>query len=478
MSWAKPRSHMHARFTSVRRSLPGVAAGLLLGLNLLLTGVAAAASPAADFQLHPGDRVCFYGDSITEQRYYGMDVETYVRTRFPGLHVEFVNSGVGGDKVNGGWAGRIDLRLERDVFPFKPTVVTIMLGMNDASYHAFDEPVFAAYQRGYEHIIASLQAHLPGARIVLIEPTPYDDITQPPKFPGGYNAVLLKYAAFVRQLAAKHHLQCVDFMQPLLDVVQRAQAENPALARQIIPGRIHPSAVGELVMAQALLKAWQAPATVTSVSIDAAAHRVVRSGNTKVTALAAQGGGLAWTQRDDALPFPILGLHENWWQFPPVEREWGSLSFFTPAPRPNWSVTEPDAALIVRLSGFYDALDAQPLQVTGLQPGRYTLTIDGQAVGTFTAAQLGQGINLARYHTPMLDQSYGVLDLVWKQTAWRFFAWRGIQTQLTFDHDPAVQHASRKLIAALEAQRQRIAQREYGAARPKPTHYELTPAGQ
>ena len=97
----------------------------------------------APFYLKSGDRVCFYGDSITEQRYYGVDVETYVRTRFPELHVKFVNSGVGGDRVTGGWAGPIDQRLERDVFPFKPDVVTIMLGMNDASYRAFNPGSFS-----------------------------------------------------------------------------------------------------------------------------------------------------------------------------------------------------------------------------------------------------------------------------------------------------------------------------------------------
>ena len=231
------------------------AGGLLLALALapLARPARAAGGDAGGFFLQAGDRVCFYGDSITEQRYYGMDVETFVRTRFPGLLVEFVNSGVGGDKVGGGWAGPIDRRLERDVFPFKPNVVTIMLGMNDASYRAFDPEIFATYQRGYEHIIASLQAHLPGVRIVLIEPTPYDDMTQPPKFPGGYNAVLLRYAAFVRDLAAEHHLACVDFMTPLLEVVQKAQAEDPKLAGEVLPGRVHPSAVGELVMAQALL---------------------------------------------------------------------------------------------------------------------------------------------------------------------------------------------------------------------------------
>ncbi|HKI68923.1 MAG TPA: SGNH/GDSL hydrolase family protein, partial [Verrucomicrobiae bacterium] len=242
----------------------------IIGLFLTSSASRAAVENDSSFYLKDGDNVCFYGDSITEQRFYGVDVQTYVRTRFPHLHVKFVNSGVGGDKVTGGWAGGIDLRLQRDVFPFKPNVVTIMLGMNDAKYRPFDGKIFSVYTNGYEHIIESLQQHLPGVRIVLIEPSPYDDVTEAPKFPGGYNAVLLRYAAFVRQLAARHHLPCVDLNTPLVDVMKKAQAENPKLAHEVIPGRIHPSAAGELVMAQGILKAWNAPATVTTVTINAA----------------------------------------------------------------------------------------------------------------------------------------------------------------------------------------------------------------
>ena len=134
-------------------------------LGLLLTPWAGRAGDdtASSFYLKDGDNVCFYGDSITEQRFYGVDVETYVRTRFPGLHVKFVNSGVGGDKVSGGWAGRIDRRLERDVFPFKPNVVTIMLGMNDARYRRLRPADLRGLPDGYEHIIASLQRICPAS---------------------------------------------------------------------------------------------------------------------------------------------------------------------------------------------------------------------------------------------------------------------------------------------------------------------------
>lgn len=446
---------------------------LALGSVLAIFAERANGSTHSPFYLKPGDRVCFYGDSITQQRFYGVDIETYVHTRFPNLHVKFVNSGVDADKVSGGWAGPIDLRLKRDVFPFKPNVVTIMLGMNDGGGRPFDQQLFDAYTNGYEHIIRSLQKHLPGVRMVLIEPSPYDDVTLPPKFPGGYNAVLVRYGAFVRWLAAQDHLMCVDFNRPLVEILRKAEAQNPALARQVIPGRVHPSAAGQLVMAQTLLKAWNAPATVTSVAIDAAHAHLIQAENTTVNDLTAARGMLSWTQQDQCLPLPVLGLRAKWWQFPPTERDGGALSFYVPPPPPSWDYTNAAAHLVVQLSHFYQALDQEPLQVRGLRPGHYILKINGREVGTFSGQQLKSGINLARYKTPMLLQAYHVLALVWKQVQWRFFAWRGIQTQLTFDHKPAVQRSANALITALGKQKEEIVNLQYIINQPKPTHYQL-----
>ncbi len=87
-------------------------------------------------------------------------------------------------------------------------------------------------------------------------------------------------------------------------------------------------------------------------------------------------------------------------------------------------------------------------------------------------------MNLAQYRTPMLEQSYHVLHLVWQQVQWRFFAWRGIQLKLAADPDPAVQQATEALLAALKKQEESLADEQYAAARPRPTHYELVPQSQ
>src|SRR4051812_1015068 len=96
-------------------------------LGILILAAAGLAGAQDNFGLREGDRVVFYGDSITDQRLYTTFTETFVVTRFPKLNVSFVHSGWGGDRVTGGAGGPVDVRLWRDVLPYNPTVVTIML---------------------------------------------------------------------------------------------------------------------------------------------------------------------------------------------------------------------------------------------------------------------------------------------------------------------------------------------------------------
>src|SRR5437867_306855 len=154
---------------------------------------------AESFALKEGDRVVFYGDSITEQRLYTTFTETYVVTRYPRLNVTFVHSGWGGDRVTGGFGGDVDLRLRRDVLAYKPTVMTIMLGMNDFGRRPYDASLFNTYATGYRHIIQSVRSALPGIRVTVIQPSPYDDTTRPPNFAGGDNSVLRRYGQFVEE---------------------------------------------------------------------------------------------------------------------------------------------------------------------------------------------------------------------------------------------------------------------------------------
>src|SRR3954466_9344547 len=110
---------------------------------IVLTLTISALAQTRDFALKSGDRVVFFGDSITEQRLYTSYVQQFVISRYPDLNVTFINSGWTGDTVNGNpcvpCAGVGALaRIERDVVAYKPTVVTLLFGMNDGLYKDFD----------------------------------------------------------------------------------------------------------------------------------------------------------------------------------------------------------------------------------------------------------------------------------------------------------------------------------------------------
>jgi len=395
---------------------------------------------AQSFYLKDGDRVVFYGDSITDQRLYTTFVETFVLTRFPQMKVAFTHSGWGGDRVTGGGGGPVDLRLQRDVFPYKPTVVTVMLGMNDGSYRAFDQKIFDTYAEGLRHIVESLQKNAPGVRITLIQPSPYDDVTRPPTFEGGYNAVLVRYGDFNKQLAASARLTAADLNTPIVAALEKANQLNSETAREIVRDRVHPGAGGHLLMAEALLKAWNAPPTVSAVEIDAASGRVVSTENTEVASLAS-APVLSWTQTDRALPMPL-------------------------------DTQDAALALALRASDFLDALDRETLRVTGLSAARYELAIDGDSAGTFAKEDLAAGINLAKLPTPMAKQAARVHELTLRHNLVHFARWRQVQVPLADEQWRSGQFQN--AVNALDALDAELVAIQRAAAQPKPHHYTLT----
>lgn len=365
-----------------RGILPAVAASILLVISSFCIKAIAQQAPASNFALHDGDHVTFYGDSITEQRQYTEDIEEYLLTRFPSWKVSFHNAGVGGDKVSGGWAGPVDLRLRRDVVAFHPDVVTVMLGMNDMYYRPDDPGIFSTFSTGYRQIVEKMQHDLPHARITLIEPSPYDDVSREPLPGGGYNATLLKYSQFIAQLAHERQTQVTDFNTPVNALIKALTQQSPDLALQVVPDRVHPQQAGHWVMAESLLKTWNAPAVVSSVVINASAKGGAEARNAAVTDLRQvldvkhAKALITWTELDQALPLP----------FAPPE-------------------LDPVMALTVKASDLLTALDQETLQAHGLPTGNYDLLIDDHKVAVFTSDDLTAGVNLATIQTPMLDQA-------------------------------------------------------------------------
>jgi lysophospholipase L1-like esterase len=412
-----------------------IAKSAALCASLLLSTVPFATAQTAtpvtsDFAIHDGDHVVIYGDSITDQRLYSTFMEEYVLTRFPAWKVQWTQSGVGGDKVSGGAAGPIDLRIQRDILPYKPNVVTIMLGMNDGYYRPSNDAIQKTYEDGYKSMVNTILQGAPGVRLTLIGPSPYDDVTHPTMH---YNEVMQQYSEFDRKEADTTHQSFVDFNAPVVDVLQKVETAHPDLASRLIPDRVHPGEGVHWVMAETILKAWHAPSLVSSVTMDAHAAKATGVQNASVTDVKREkkSDELQWTEIENALPLPL-----------PL------------------SATDPVSDAALEAGGIEAALDQETLTVTGLAAGSYALTIDDQPVASFTADALSRGINLARMATPMLRQS--------QTLAWETDHRNALERQLftveagTHEHPESApepeQQAMHQAVATSIAQQQKDAQ--------------------
>lgn len=395
----------------------------------------AARSGGQGIALHEDDRVVFYGDSITAQRLYTRFFEDFVLTRYPQMHVTFWNAGIPGDTVYGGYTGDIPVRMRRDVLPHQPTVITVMLGMNDGYYMPFNQKYLDVYKDGYRKLLAALNSGAPSATVTLISPTPYDEVTHGTEF-AQYNEVVSRHAEFVKEIAASSHLGFSDFNQVETSLLNEGTRKNASLAALLVPDRIHPAEPSHWVLAAALARCWGLSPIVSSVQFDAATGKTVAAENTKIDDLKASGGKLQWTQVDNALPLP-LSLDDEMTQF-------------------------------VLHASDLAAMDRQLLFVSGLPGTRYTLAIDGHKIASFTRQQLSSGVNLALYATPMESQAKGVDGIEIKRARLDEARFILLIEDTKAAHEAEVKSALDTRDAALAAEQRKLAQ-------PKPHRFELSP---
>lgn len=287
-------------------------------------------------------------------------------------------------------------------------------------------------------MVQDLKSLAPAARITLIRPSPYDEVTRPAMAGGGYNPVLVKFGDLLQEMAAKQSMQVADLNGPVVKMLERAQATNADLAARIIPDRVHPGAAGHLIMAAALLdsgRSW----VVSEVEIDAKGAKVVVGKNTAISGLSASNG-VSWSQTDQALPMPV-------------------------------DLNDAATALAVKSADFLEKFDRETLKVSGLKPGHYALRIDGLQVGVFTAEQLGEGLNLAAWPTPMMKQANEVHALTMKRTGIHNTRWRTIEVPLEADHLAGAKAA----MDALDALDTELDAKQRAAAIPVARKYELVP---
>lgn len=122
-------------------------------------------------------RILFQGDSITDwgRDYndfysvgwgYARFASEYIKEMFPEKELEFLNRGIGGNKV-------IDLvnRMDHDIIELQPDFVSILIGINDVWAHEGDRNWMPdnEFEAQYRTVLDAIKEKT-NAKIMLIEP--------------------------------------------------------------------------------------------------------------------------------------------------------------------------------------------------------------------------------------------------------------------------------------------------------------------
>ena len=362
---------------------------------ILLTGISTGFAqdanspklPLAKLKLKSGDSIVFLGDSITHQCLYTQYVEDFFYTRYPKLNLKIRNAGVGGAKA---WDAL--QRFDLDVKAYNPKYVMILLGMNDGQYQPFDSGIFETYQTDMTALIDKVKL-IKKATPILMAPTMYDSragramakLRQRTKEARElYNSVLAYYGSWLREIAVEGGHGFVDMYSPLnnLTLAERKRDANFTL----IKDAIHPDAPGQVVMAFVIIQdlGLQAPLSNIKLVLDA---------NGKLAEKKVSGGKLA-----------------NW------KSTGSSVEFTWTADSLPWVLPE-EAQQGVALTKLAHLANREALEIDGLPPGSYELSIKGDGiaayeVGPYDSTVLARQIELQSNHkTPQYQQALNVAEL-------------------------------------------------------------------
>lgn len=155
--------------------------------------------------IEDGERIAFFGDSITEEAVeengYVRVIEAALQARRPNLKINLIGAGISGHRVPD-----LQARLKRDLLSENPTVVLIYIGINDVWHSKRDKGTSKVdYEAGLRDLIAKINDH--GARVILCTPSVIGE-----KVEGSnpFDEMLAEYSAISRRVAADTHTQLLD----------------------------------------------------------------------------------------------------------------------------------------------------------------------------------------------------------------------------------------------------------------------------
>ena len=294
--------------------MPTCLALVLLGLLCLSAPIQASVPP-----FKQDDRVAFIGDSITHGGRYHADIYLYHATRFPDHPFVAHNCGIAGDTAPG-----TNLRFEADIAVHRPTVATIMLGMNDAYAWAFDPSLtlqekISAHASSYDYYTQAMDQIAKkltemDCRMIFIKPSIYDQTAiLDQKNLVGKNDQLGRFAEYIDEIAIKYGASVVDFHTPMSVINHVIQVSDPS-ATIVGADRVHPGIPGHLVMAYHFLKAQNMPPYVSAIQLDAEEDgKILQLRNCEIHGdLEVTTNQLSFSATEKALPFPLS--HATRWR--------------------------------------------------------------------------------------------------------------------------------------------------------------------
>jgi lysophospholipase L1-like esterase len=306
--------------------------------------------------LKKGDRLAICGDSITEQKMYSRIMETYLTVCVPDLAVTVRQYGWGGETAPGFLA-----RMTNDCLRFKPTVATTCYGMNDHGYRAYEEAIGNKYRAYQTAIVEAFKAA--GSRMVLGSPgcvglrKDWDAASVETK-----NLNLATLRNLDIEIATKAGVEFADVFWPMLKAGRSAQEKYDTTYAIAGKDGVHPGWAGHLVMAYAFLKALGLEGEIGTFTVDLkASHIGLSPGHRLVSAHEGQ-----YQIQSSRYPFCATG---------DLAKDDSIRSAMTLVP-------------------FSAELNRLTLVVKNGSAERYKV-IWGDTVHTYTAAQLGEGVNLA-----------------------------------------------------------------------------------
>ncbi len=340
----------------------------------------------ADCLIKSGDRMVFLGDSITEQRVYTRYVMNYFALRYPDVEVVFRNAGWVSDTAVGGTK-----RLQRDVLDLKPSVVSICYGMNDAGVTAYDQKIYDRYINGITELVDTLQQNK--IKVALITVGCVDE-SKAARLKG-YNDTLGRFAKQLCEFAKQRNMPCYNIQQPMLETLNAGKADNADFV--MMNDGVHPQSNGHMVMAYGLIKSLGCESQAAQVSIDVKTKKINAIGG-KISDLRIKDDSVSFSRVDSAPPVFLDDL----------------------------------AIEAVKYFPAFDEINDYSLKITGLRPGKWSLTVtDGKAgsfdVGVYDSSELAKGVNLAYNDGPWKQLAAEVNDLSRDQESAYYARWRQIQ---------------------------------------------------